>query len=169
MVSASFSYTIVAITQKCTLDGFGGCIPCSPFGQSTEIVLYLPTYLNLPVVFLLIPFSVRKCKSSLVETNPGNQIPTTIRFAMPANRWSSSHPPLCKDQSYSDSSCVTLLCVADENLRILHPIVVLLTSETTSFVRIYLHPFLVPTRAKDVKTPSSKTFEGFVYNIFTEK
>jgi len=86
------------------LGGFGRCFPCSPFGQSMEIVLYLPTYLNLPVVFLLSPFSVGKCKSSLVETNPGNQIPATIRFAVPANRWSSSYPPLYMDQSYSDSN-----------------------------------------------------------------
>lgn len=74
------------------LSAFGGCILCSLFGQFPKIVLYIPTYLKLPVVFLFGPFLVGKCKSFLVETNPGNQIPTTIRFAVLENRWSSLHP-----------------------------------------------------------------------------
>lgn len=124
--------------------------------------LHIPTYLNLPVVFLLSPFSVGKCKSSFAETNPSNQIPATIRFAVPANRWSSSHPLLNMDQSYSDSNPPMRSWRKPEDFTSYCGVVDL---GATLFVRIYLHPFLVPTRTKDVKTPSSKTFEGYLYDI----
>lgn len=149
------------------LSGFEVCILCSLFGQSPEIVLYLPTYLKLPVVFLFFRFWL------------GNANPFLWR-QIPVIKYRQQFGSLCLQivdppyTLYSTQTKATLTVptqpsyssyAADENLRILHPIVVLLTSEATSFVRIYLHPFLVPTRTKNVKSPSSKTFESYVYNI----